>query len=304
MGRFFKSFIIALLIIVILAAALGFYYFSGNINVADLPSFLFGGEEESQFENNEITFAMLGVDVLEANEYKGTRTDTIMIVKCNFDDGSLKILSIPRDTRVYVNGKKDKINHAHSYGGVDMALESINDFLETNIKYYVKIDYRAVKEVVDAIGGVDINVPRRMEYYDPTVDFRVDLQEGQQVLNGDQAMQFLRWRKNNDYSEQYEEGDVGRIHTQQYFLKEFVKQALSLKNIFKLPKIVNTYFERVDTNIPLKQILAGMNLARKLDTENIRTETVPGDGKYIKGVSYFVYDETGLANLLIDMGLR
>lgn len=259
-------------------------------------------EVESDFDD-EITFLMLGVDALD-DKAKHIRTDTIIVVNTNFKTGKINMLSIPRDTRLLVKGSLDKINHAHSYGGVDLAMETVNDFLDTDIEYYVRVDYRAVEEIVDAIGGVDIFVPRRMEYYDPTVDFRVDLYKGQQVLNGNQAMQFLRWRTNNDYTLGYVDGDVGRIQTQQYFLKEFIKQTLAPKNIIKLPWIAQSYFKRVDTNIPIGKILNGISMGRNLDSENMVTETVPGYGTYIDEISYYIYDENALEALVNEMGFK
>ncbi|MDO5027829.1 MAG: LCP family protein [Bacillota bacterium] len=297
MRRFFKTFFISLLLILILVAGLGaFAYFNGDLLQDILP--------KTDLDGQELTFVVLGVDSLDAGDQKGIRSDTIMVAKADFDSGTVKILSIPRDTRTYVKGKKDKINHAHSYGGVDMALESINALLDTDIKYYARVDYRAVEEMVDAIGGVDIYVPRRMEYSDPSVDFTVDLYEGQQVLDGQKAMEFLRWRKNNDYTAQYENGDVGRIESQQYFIKEFAKQVLQGKNILKMPKLINIFIDKVDTNIPVDDMLSGLNLARKINSDKIETYTLPGKGQYINQVSYFVYDETGMANTLIEMGLK
>lgn len=256
------------------------------------------------FDNNQVTFFMLGVDTLDESKRKDIRTDTIMAIKCDFNTGEMKILSIPRDTRLPIKGSLDKVNHAYSRGGVDLTLKTINDFLGTDIEYYIMIDYRAVKEVVDAIGGVALNVPRRMEYYDPSDGFRVDLKKGQQVLDGDKAMQYLRWRKNNAMTAGYREGDVGRIEAQQYFLREFIKQTLTAKNIPKLPKIVQTYFRRVDTNIPIKHILNGIKLANNLDSENVQMEILPGYGQYIDDISYFLVKKRDMNKLLEEMGYR
>ena len=256
------------------------------------------------FDNNEVTFLMLGVDALEEHKKNSIRTDTIMVMHCNFDTGEMKILSIPRDTRLLVKGSLDKVNHAYNYGGVNLTMKTVNDFLGTDIKYYVMIDYRAVREIVDAIGGVALNVPRRMEYYDPTDGFRVDLKKGQQILDGEKSMQYLRWRKNNAMTAGYREGDVGRIEAQQYFLKEFIKQTLTPKNITKLPKIVQTYFRRVDTNIPIKHILNGISLANNLDSEKIEMEIIPGYGQYIEDISYFIVKKNQMYKLVEEMGIK
>lgn len=256
------------------------------------------------FDNNKVTFVMLGVDALDEKERSDIRTDTIIVVKCDFNTGEMKLLSIPRDTRLLIKGSLDKLNHAYNYGGIDLTMKTVNDFLGTDIDYYVMIDYKAVEEVVDAIGGVALNVPRRMEYYDPTVDFRVDLKPGQQILDGNKAMQYLRWRKNNAMTAGYREGDVGRIEAQQYFLKEFIKQTLTPKNITKLPRIVQTYLRRVDTNIPIKHILNGISLANKLDSENVQMEIIPGYGQYIDDISYYLVKKNQLNSLLEEMGFK
>ena len=258
-------------------------------------------EEEIPFETNSVNFLLLGVDSNDAAK-SGTRTDTIILVRVDFNEGVLNMLSIPRDTRLLVKGALDKVNHAHHYGGVDLTLKSINDYLGTDIKHFVKLDYNAVKELVDAIGGVDIYVPRRMQYYDPVVKFRVDLQKGQQLLNGDKALQFLRWRSNNAKTVGYFDGDIGRIGTQQYFIKEFMKQLIQPKNLVKLPTMVNSYYKYVNTNIAMEDIIKSVAQVGKLDIENMRTETIPGTDPTIDGVSYFTPYKNQTLELVEEMG--
>lgn len=240
---------------------------------------------------NEILFLMMGVDTKDVKDSKGTRTDTMMLTRINFETGEIRLLSIPRDTRVPVRGKEDKINHAHAFGGPSLTIESVRNFLNIDLDYYVKVDYRIVKGIVDAIGGVEIDVPRRMKYDDTTagLEFHVDLKKGLQTLDGDQAIQFIRWRQNNDGTG-YPEGDVGRIKTQQYFMKELIKQTLKAKNIVKLPKLVDTYFDNVETNIPLSVVLKGIGLASKINMETMETATIPGEGKIIGVTDYWIYD--------------
>lgn len=241
---------------------------------------------------NEILFLLLGVDAQSVKKSKGTRTDTMMLTKVNFETGDITILSIPRDTRVPVKGKQDKINSAHAYGGVDLTMKTVSDFLGIDVDYYVKVDYQIVQDVVEKIGGVEIDVPFNMVYNDPTSDppLNINIKKGLQVLNGKNAHDFLRWRHNNSYTVGYKEGDVGRIKAQQYFMKELIKQTLKPKNILKLPGLIETYFANVETNIPLSTMLKGAASANKIDTENMITNTVPGEGRYIGDISYYVYD--------------
>lgn len=251
---------------------------------------------------NEILFLLMGVDAKDIKNSKGTRSDTMMLTRVNFDTGEINILSIPRDTRVPVRGKLDKITHAHAYEGPGLTLKTVEDFLGLDIDYYVKVDYKAVKAIVDAIGGVEIDVPRRMKYDDPTADppLHINLTKGLQTLNGDKAIQFLRWRKNNDGSG-YVEGDVGRVKAQQMFMKELVKQTLKPKNIFKIPEFVETYYDYVDTNIPLKQILKGAKLVTKFNMESVNTNTIPGKGERISGTDYWIYDREATIQIVNEM---
>ncbi len=227
---------------------------------------------------------------------RGHRTDTIMLAKANFETGEIDLLSIPRDTRVLVKGRLDKINHAHSYGGPKLAIETIEDFLDLEVDYYVKVDFAGVKEIVNAIGGVEIDVPVRMRYSDPVAKppLRIDLQPGLQLLDGQKAHDFLRFRR-------YPDGDVGRVKAQQYFMKELAKQVLKPSNLLNLDKLIKTYYDYVDTNIPLNKMLKYALSAGKLDTETMRTEIIPGEGTYINGVSYYIYDELGKDQLIDAM---
>lgn len=252
--------------------------------------------------DDSVLVLMMGVDddlgsgksALKAE--KGHRTDTIMLGKANFKTGEIDILSIPRDTRVNVRGKMDKINHAHSYGGVDLAMETVQEFLGVEVDYYVKVDFKGIQEIVDAIGGVEIDVPVNMNYEDPVAKppLRIHLKKGLQTLDGKKAHDFLRFRR-------YPDGDVGRVKAQQYFMKELTKQTLQPGNLFKIDKLIKTYYGYVDTNISLAKMLKYAMSAGKLDIDNIRTEIIPGDGRYINEISYYIYDEEAKDQLVEAM---
>ena len=250
-------------------------------------------EKDNPNEVNEVLFLLAGVDSKDIND-KGVRTDTMMLMNVNFDTGKISILSIPRDTKVRINNRTKKINDAHAIGGMPMTISTVNDLLGLNIEYYVKVDYQVVMDLVDIIGGVEIDVPFLMEYKDPTSDPPLDIyiKKGLQVLDGRNAHDFLRWRKNNPKTVGYIEGDVGRIEAQQYFMKELIKQTLNSKKLIKkLPSIAITYIKNVETNLPLDTILNGIKFAENLDTENIVTKTLPGEGLFIELISYFIHDE-------------
>lgn len=288
-----------------------FSVFGRILSTRDSQTIATGEDDEGDFGpmpkpeqkvKNELLFLLVGVDAKDVKKSKGTRTDTMMLVKVNFDTGSTKLLSIPRDTRVLIKGKEDKINHAHSNGGINLTIPTVSDFLNLEIDYYVKVDYKAVISIVDAIGNVVIDVPRRMYYDDPTDDppLHINLKKGIQELDGKNAHDFLRWRKNNDNTG-YPDGDIGRIKAQQMFLTELMKQTLKPKNIFKIPKLIETYYDYVETNIPLKIMLKGAASAKKINIEELKTATIPGDGKTIKGVSYWIYDKEETDEIVKEM---
>ena len=260
--------------------------------------------EPEQKLKDEILFLLLGVDAQDVKKSKGTRTDTIMLFKVNFDTGRINLLSIPRDTRVSINGKLDKINHAHSNGGVKLTMKTIKELLNLDIDYYVKVDYQVVKDLVDAIGGVEIDVPQKMEYieYDPSVPpLNINIKKGLQVLDGKNAHDFLRWRTNNDMTRGYPMGDIGRIQAQQYFMKELIKQTLKPKNIIKLPRIVDAYFENVETNIPMSIMAKAALSAKKIDVENMKTATIPGELLDLESGSYWQYYKNDTKSMVAEM---
>lgn len=294
--RFFIIFLLSAIIF------MGLYFYLGD-NIL----FFLGSKDSANNQDNvidhdnsdKIKFLVVGIDAFNLDDVDGQRTDTMILTGFDFNSKEMNMMSIPRDTRVKKdNGYHDKINHAHAHGGMDYTLSAVNQLFETNdVEYYVRLNYKAVEEIVDAIGGVEIHVPRRMVYDDTTAgkEFHVDLQEGLQTLNGEQSIQFLRWRKNNDGTG-YPDGDVGRIQAQQNFLKEVIKQSLKAKNFTKLPKFIKIYNENIDTNIPLNTVIRGAWAAKGMDFDNLNTQTVPGEGKYINEISYFVYypEETRL----------
>ena len=294
MKKFFKSFFISLLIFCVAYAGLGRYLKKSN------NAEVVGEEVDEEFEEkNEILFLLLGVDAKDINQ-KGTRTDTMMLMNMNFESGETKILSIPRDTRVDIRGLKGqrKINAAHANGGPELSVKAVKDLLGVDLDYFVKVDYRAVEEVVDAIGGVIVDIPKDMYYSDPTADppLLIDLKKGdQQLLDGDKSIQFLRYRKG------YKDADLGRIKAQQQFMKAFMEQALKPKNVLRLPKMVSAYYKYVDTNIPLGTLSKMALTANKINTENMETATIPGYGKKINGTDYLIYKEDEMVSIVNEM---
>ena len=228
MKKFIMSFVISSMIFGLIFTGIGKgKIFRGSSEASVEDEYIVEDEDGSKQTlkvKNELLFLMMGVDAKDVKKSKGTRTDTMMLIKANFDTGDISLLSLPRDTRVLVKGKEDKLNHAHAFGGTDLTMKTVRDFTGLDVDYYVKVDYAAVKGIVEAIGGVDIDVPVNMNYYDPSADppLKINIKKGPQTLNGQNAHDFLRFRSG--------EGDLGRIKRQQDFLKELMKHTYNNSN--------------------------------------------------------------------------
>jgi len=246
-----------------------------------------------------ITFLMMGIDSNDFKESSSVRSDTIMLFNVDKSSGEINILSIPRDTRATIEGRKnqEKINHSFAYGGPELTLDSVSKLLGIDLEYYIVVDYKMVKEYVDLIGGIDFYVPMDMNYSDPVADppLYIELKEGQQVLDGDKALQYLRFRKG------YKDADLGRINAQQEFVKELISQSISFKNVFKIPSMVSLYNQNVSTNIPLSKISEFGLSSFKYDLSKLRNETLPGSPKNISGISYYIHAEEETNQLIIEM---
>ncbi|MFS8541406.1 MAG: LCP family protein [Tissierellales bacterium] len=270
--RFFKAFFISLLIFSILWT--GIIYKLINDEAEYTGNFI----QRIIKSPDEITFLLLGVDTNDGSK-SGSRTDTMMLFKVDKKTGKISVLSIPRDTRTRIRGRaqEDKINHAHAYGGPELSVKAVKDLLGIELEYYVKVDYQIVKEFVDLIGGVEVDVPMDIK--------GTNIKKGVQVLNGEQAMEFLRFRKG------YIDQDLGRIRAQQQFIKAAAKQTLKLNNIGKIPQMIKSYYNNIETNIPLDLILKFAASAKDYDLDGMKMATLPGKPAYINGISYFICDE-------------
>ena len=162
----------------------------------------------------------------------------------------------------------------------------LEDMLGIKIDHYVKVDFNALVEIVDAVGGVEVDVPRDMKWdMSDTGDIKIDLKKGLQTLDGNKALQLVRFRKG------YANGDVGRIQVQQMFLKALATKVLSTESIVKnLGDYIKVMYKYVDTDVSLSDALKYANYITKIDMSKMTMETLPGVGQYISGVSYFIHD--------------
>ncbi|MEB3328334.1 MAG: LCP family protein [Candidatus Sericytochromatia bacterium] len=215
----------------------------------------------------------------------GGNTDTIVLARFDPASGQVRALSIPRDTRVRIPEHGTfKINAANPYGGPVLSARVVADFLGVQVDRYVLLNTRAVVQIVDALGGIDLYVPKRMYYNDWSGGLHINLQKGWNRLDGQQAHNFLRFRHD-------ELGDIGRVQRQQAFVQAVMKTFLTPSNVVKTPQLLGVAKENLETNLTGDELLRLVSLGKDLDRERVQLAMVPGVATSIDGVSYWVADE-------------
>lgn len=242
------------------------------------------------------TFLLVGRDT-----GGGGNTDTMMLASYDIPNQKVSVMSVPRDTLVDARhpGKNRKMNAVYNLGkhfaeegddreGIDYLKEAFGDMMGYTPDFYVIVNWQAFGRLVDAIGGVDFEVPFDMKYKDPTQDLVIDQPGGFRHLSGSDAMEIVRWRHNNDYSVQYKDADLGRIRTQQALLTAIIKECLQIKNVTKISEFAEIFVEEVDTDLSLGNLVAFGERAilGGLSVENVEFLTLPCDGVYIGSASY------------------
>ena len=237
---------------------------------------------------------VLGVDE-RAEEYDVGRSDTLFVVMFDTNKKAASLLSVPRDTRVRIKGHGwDKINHAYAYGGRELTQKTTEELLGIKINNYVMVDFKGFVGLVDAIGGVDINVEKNMYYYDAWDGFKIDLKKGMQHMDGKTAIQYVRYRD--------EEGDIGRIRRQQHFIMAVYDRISSANMLLHIPGLAKQLTNMVKTDLPIADMVdLGRALHAMVKTQGLAMATVPGTPEYIDGISYWLPDITDLREQMVKM---
>lgn len=291
-----KSGRIALLLIVfflVITAVGGFYVyllkFSSNSSKLPTPNI------SKQVEKNDpVNILVMGVDIGNpTNKAEPKRTDTIMLFHYNPVNQNAEIISIPRDTLIQIDGKNQKINAAHAFGGVSLLVEKVEKLLDIDVNYYAKVDYNGFRNVIDSIGGVDVTIPNNMYYDDASQNLHINFKKGETVhLDGEKAEEFFRWRQNNDGTG-LADGDIGRIQNQHMFIEKVVDKFKSPAILLRIPSLMAALPKYVETNMNPDEIIKyAYNFGYKVDKSNMKMVTLQGEGQYIKGVSYYIFKES------------
>lgn len=234
--------------------------------------------------------------LLAATDKGGLLTDTIMLASIDTKRNLINVMSVPRDTRVTIgNTHNNKINsvYAHAKEGerIDALIDKLHELTGLSVNYYAVIHPDGFRNVIDVLGGVYIDVPQRMKYSDPTQDLYIDLQPGYQLLDGDKAEQFTRFRS-------YPTGDLGRIEAQQMFISELFKQKFNAELLLKADDIFKEISKYLETNVTLADIPVFLSAVSSFNTEAIKTFEMPNTPQYINGASYVICDVEATKELI------
>ncbi len=247
-----------------------------------------------------VNILVMGLD--EAHDVEGAkpgdlvgRTDTMLLARVDPEEKAVNVMSIPRDTRVEIPGYGiEKINEANFEGGAELAAQTVmHNFDNVKIDRYVRVSTAAFKKIVDLVGGVEVMVPKAMEYEDKTQGLVIDLQPGLQVLNGDEAEQFARFRQDSY-------GDIGRVQRQQVLLKALRKRLATPAMLPKLPQIIRVLQSHIDTNLSVEELLALAGFGLNLDSKDLHMVMLPGrfSDPEEYSASYWLSDRSASSDLM------
>ncbi len=271
-----------------------------------------GALEQENQQIGLINLLIIGIDA------DGSRSDTIMLFSYDGYSNRVNILSMPRDTQVEMAGYKQKLNAAMGVG-IHNVKEGIDDEPEEElirqvkkltglpIHYFVTVDFDGFKEIIDALDGVEFNVPYNMDYDDPVQDLHIHLEKGQQHLDGQKAHDFVRYRHNNDGSApgEYCMGDEGRIYWQQRFIKALIAQKARPQYFSKITDVFDVISDNVRTNYDLQDLLAHIDVLQGIDVDEISSNQLPGEAFYDDESALWWYrcDEENTSELIRNVFL-
>ncbi len=238
------------------------------------------------FTNRDNCFNILVVGLDDGNG----GSDTNILVQLDVGRGVIHATSLPRDTLINVNWNVKKLNSAYNVGGVDRVMTEVSRLLGIRVDRYVSVNLKGFVELVNAIGGVDFDVPIDMDYDDPVQDLHIHFRKGPRHLTGQEALGVVRFRHNNDGTG-YGTEDIGRIGTQQAFLKAVAKKMLSSLTIDTIASYVDIFSKYIKTDLTTGNLVWMATQTLSIGMDNIHFHTLPGDGAGLyEGRSYYVLD--------------
>ncbi|ATH93447.1 LytR family transcriptional regulator [Bacillus glycinifermentans] len=300
--KLIKRFILLMLLALLAVGGVGIYKIYNTISAADDTYDQLDRGEKSKLRDEVVdikkkpfSILFMGVENYATKGERG-RTDSLIVVTLDPKQKTMKMLSIPRDTRVQLagdtTGSKTKINAAYGKGGKEETIETVEDFLGIPIDYYATVDFDGFKDVIDEIGGIDVDVPFDFdEKSDVSKTKRIYFKKGNMHLNGEQALAYARMRK------QDKRGDFGRNDRQKQILKAALDQISKPQNLAKIDTIAQKASKNIKTNFRITQALALQEIYNGFKGDDIKTLSITGQDLNIAGVYYFEADEQNLTNV-------
>lgn len=244
--------------------------------------------EDDEFAKKRVNILVLGIDEREGEP---ARADTIILASLFPEERQVKLLSIPRDTRLLIPGHgNDKINHAHVYGGINLVKSSVEEFTGIPIDYYVETNFQGFINMIDILGGVSLNVEKKM--YKPLEN--IDLEPGLQTLNGYDSLAYVRYRDDGM-------GDIGRIGRQQNFIKVLAENTIRTSNVTKIPELVDEMKKYVKTDLSIMDMITYATRFAKMDPADLEGYQVPGFSGMQNEVSYWIPDLNATKKIVSNM---
>ncbi len=241
-------------------------------------------------QTGQLNLLLVGIDENEGSH----RSDTIAILSLDLDKRTLRLMSLPRDTRVKIEGHGwQKLNHAYAYGRVQLLRETVVNYLGLPLHYYAVVNYESFPRMIDLLGGVDVTVKKRLHYVDRAGGLYIDIPKGKQHMDGETALKYARFR--NDAL-----GDIGRVRRQQNLIQALFARVKDPQIIPRIPGLVKEAIAMVQTDMPATQALKLASYIRDRGFENMRFGTLPGKPAYISGVSYWLGDLAKASHFLTD----
>lgn len=305
--RVFKWIVLPLLIFLISGTAYGAFLYSKAESVMDDSYHPVDRETARETPvdpvNENVSVLFIGVDDSEVRNYNsGSRSDALMLATFNKEAKSVKLLSIPRDSYVYVPeiGHEDKITHAHANGGVKSTIETVEGFLDVPVDYYVKMNFNAFIDVIDTLGGIEVEVPYTLNEKDSKDRHNaIRLKPGLQELDGEEALALARTRKKDN--------DIERGKRQQEIIQAIMKKAINVQALTKYDDVMEAVGDNMATDISFSEMKTFINYAKAGTNLNIETLTLEGYDDYVGNMYVYSLDDEALdetvEKLQIHLGL-
>ena len=289
-SSFVRSFLITLIVLTSLAAIA--YRTDVKNAFSDVMATLTGKqagrmELNLPFSPRRQNILFMGVDVASnaKDPFKGNRSDTMLLISIAPYGKDVNVISIPRDSKVYISdrNKPDKINHAFAYGGPDLSVKTVEETFGVRIDHYIALSNEGLIKFIDTIGGLPIYIEKDMHYNDSTAGLHINLTQGEHVLNGEQTEGYLRFRKDAL-------GDIGRIRRQQWFFNALSARLKDPSVLVKIPEVLKIMPKYIETDLSVYELSQYAALVKSIDTSSIQVATLPGTPSTKGVISYWILD--------------